>query len=64
VRVDGTSLSVDVSANGTFQLKGIPGGTFTLVFLADGVEIGRVVVTAEDGSAAQVTAIEVKVQKG
>jgi hypothetical protein len=50
VRVDGTSLTVDVSANGTFQLTGIPSGTFTLVFLADGVEVGRVVVTAQDGS--------------
>ena len=50
VKVDGTSLSVDVSANGTFQLTGVPSGSFTLVFLADGVEIGRVVVTAEDGS--------------
>jgi hypothetical protein len=49
VRVDGTTLSVDVSANGTFEFKGIPSGTFTLVFLADGVEIGRVEVTAEDG---------------
>jgi hypothetical protein len=50
VKVDGTSLTVDVSANGTFQLTGVPSGSFTLVFLADGVEIGRVVVTAEDGS--------------
>ena len=50
VRVDGTSLTVDVSANGTFQLTGVPSGSFTLVFLADGVEIGRVVITAEDGS--------------
>jgi hypothetical protein len=52
VKVDGSAtLSVDVNANGTFQLSGIPGGTFTLVFLADVAEIGRVVVTAEDGSA-------------
>lgn len=50
VRVEGTSLNVDVSASGTFQFTGIPSGTFTLVFLADGVEIGRVVVTAEEGS--------------
>lgn len=54
VRVDGTTLTVDVSANGTFQLKGIPSGTFTLVFLVDGVEIGRVVVTAEDGFAVKI----------
>jgi hypothetical protein len=51
VKVDGSAtLSVDVNANGTFQLSGIPSGTFTLVFLSDGAEIGRVVVTAGDGS--------------
>jgi hypothetical protein len=50
VRVEGTSLTVDVSANGTFQFVGIPSGTFTLVFVADGVEVGRVVVTAAEGS--------------
>ncbi len=71
VRVDGTTLTVDVSANGTFEFKGIPSGTFTLVFLADGVEIGRVVVTAEDGSevkivvqvkAAELVVVEIKVE--
>jgi hypothetical protein len=50
VKVEGTSFTVDVSASGTFQFTGIPSGTFTLIFLADGVEIGRVVVTAEEGS--------------
>jgi len=50
VRVEGTTLTVDVSANGTFKLSGVPSGTFTLVFLADGVEVGRVVVSAGDGS--------------
>src|SRR4029453_13401283 len=51
VKVDGSAtLSVDVNANGTFQLVGIPSGTFTLVFLADGAEVGRVVVSAGDGS--------------
>jgi hypothetical protein len=48
--VEGTTLTVDVSANGTFKLSGVPSGTFTLVFLADGVEVGRVVVSAGDGS--------------
>jgi len=71
VRVDGTTLTVDVNANGTFELKGIPSGTFTLVFLADGVEVGRVVVSAAEGSevkiVVQVTAgalvvIEIKVE--
>jgi hypothetical protein len=50
VKIEGTSLTVDVSANGTFQFTGVPSGTFTLVFVADGVEIGRVVVSAADGS--------------
>jgi hypothetical protein len=71
VRVDGTTLTVDVNANGTFELKGIPGGTFTLVFLSDGVEVGRVVVSAPEGSevkiVVQVTAgalvvVEIKVE--
>jgi hypothetical protein len=71
VKVEGTSLTVDVSASGTFQFTGIPSGTFTLVFLADGVEIGRVVVSAADGSevkiVVQVTAgtlvvVEIKVE--
>jgi hypothetical protein len=72
VKVDGSAtLSVDVNANGTFQLVGIPGGTFTLVFLADGAEVGRVVVSAADGSevkivvqvtAGQLVVVEIKVE--
>jgi len=73
VKVEGTTLTVDVNANGTFQLTGIPSGTFTLVFLADGVEVGRVVVTAGDGSevkivvqvtAGQLIVVEIKVENG
>ena len=73
VKVEGTTLTVDVNANGTFQLTGIPSGTFTLVFLADGVEVGRVVVTAGDGSevkivvqvtAGQLIVVEIKVEDG
>jgi hypothetical protein len=73
VKVEGTTLTVDVNANGTFQLSGIPSGTFTLVFLADGVEVGRVVVTAGDGSevkivvqvtAGQLIVVEIKVENG
>jgi hypothetical protein len=74
VKVDGsTTLSVDVNANGTFQLTGIPAGTFTLVFLADGVEVGRVVVSAGEGSevkivvqvtAGQLVVVEIKVDDG
>jgi hypothetical protein len=51
VRVEGTpSLKVTVSANGTFKLEGVPAGTFVLIFEKDGVEIGRVSVTAADGA--------------
>jgi hypothetical protein len=59
VRVDGTSMTVDVSANGTFQLNGIPSGSFTLVFLADGVEVGRVQLSASDGAQVKVV-VQVK----
>ena len=59
VKVDGTTITADVSANGTFVLKGIASGTFTLVFLVDGVEIGRVVVTAEDGAEVKIV-VQVK----
>ena len=50
VQVAGTTITAEVAANGTFELKSIPGGTFTLIFLVDGVEIGRIVVSAEEGS--------------
>jgi hypothetical protein len=59
VKVEGTSITADVSANGTFELKGVASGTFTLIFLADGAEIGRVVVTAEDGSEVKIV-VQVK----
>jgi hypothetical protein len=54
VKVDGTPMTVDVGASGTFQLKGIPSGSFTLVFLADGVEVGRVTLSAGDGAQVKV----------
>ena len=51
VKVAGTTITVDVNANGTFQITGIPSGTFTLVFLVDGVQVGSgVEITAADGS--------------
>ncbi len=73
VKVEGTSITAEVSANGTFELKGIPSGTFTLIFLVDGVEIGRVVVTAEEGSEVKIVVqvkdsvlvlVEIKVEGG
>jgi hypothetical protein len=50
VKVEGTTLIAEVSANGTFRLTGVPSGTFTLVFLVDGVPIGSKVITAPDGA--------------
>lgn len=50
VTIEGTGITTTVSANGTFELTGVPGGTFTLVFTQNGVEIGRVQVTAGAGS--------------
>jgi hypothetical protein len=73
VQVAGTTITAEVSANGTFELKGIPSGTFTLIFLVDGVEIGRVVVTAEEGSEVKIVVqvkdsvlvlVEIKIEGG
>ncbi len=39
------SITVTVSGNGTFVLEGLPLGTFTLVFMQDGVTLGTVTVS-------------------
>jgi hypothetical protein len=54
VLVEGTSISVTVSGNGTWEMEDVPPGTFTLVFLQDDTEIGRITITAAEG-------VEVKV---
>jgi len=59
VMVEGTTITAEVSANGTFEMKGIASGTFALVFLVDGVEIGRVVISAEEGSEVKIV-VQVK----
>lgn len=73
VQVAGTTITAEVSANGTFVLKAIPSGTFTLVFMIDGQEIGRILVTAPEGSEVKVvvqvkdsvlTLIEIKIESG
>jgi hypothetical protein len=46
--VEGTSISVVISGNGTWVLEDVPAGDFTLVFIRDGVEIGRIEIKAED----------------
>lgn len=50
VTVQGTGITTTVSANGTFELEGVPGGTFTLLFQKNGVQVGSVAVTAGAGS--------------
>lgn len=55
VTIEGAGITTTVSANGTFELKGVPAGTFTLIFQKEGVEIGRVVITASDGAEVKIT---------
>jgi len=54
VVVEGTSISVTISGNGTFELDDLPPGTFTLVFYQDDLEIGRITVTAANGDTVKV----------
>jgi hypothetical protein len=46
VTVQGTSLSTTISGNGTFELDGLPAGTFTLVFSSNGVTLGTITITS------------------
>jgi hypothetical protein len=73
VMVQGTTITAEVAANGTFQLTGVPSGSFVLVFTIDGAEIGRLELTAPEGSEvkvvlqiaeSKVTVIEIKVETG
>jgi hypothetical protein len=59
VTVEGTTITAEVSANGTFVLTGIPSGFFTLVFMVDGKVIGKIDITAEDGAEVKVV-VQVK----
>lgn len=61
VTVQGTTITAEVSANGTFVLKGVPSGSFTLVFTVGGKEIGSIPISAADGSEVKVT---VRVRNG
>lgn len=61
VTVEGTPITAEVGADGTFVLRGIPSGSFTLVFTVDGTTIGEVPVSAADGAEVTVT---VKVSGG
>ena len=65
------AISATVSANGTFELEGLPAGTITLVFTIDGTVVGTIVITgvatdAEVKIVVQITAdgvilIEIKI---
>ena len=50
VTVEGTSISAKVSSNGTFTLKNVPAGTFTLSFTRDGAVIGTIQIAVVEGS--------------
>ncbi|HXB56666.1 MAG TPA: hypothetical protein VN461_17995 [Vicinamibacteria bacterium] len=46
VTVQGTTISTTISGNGSFELNGLPAGTFTLVFTSNGVTLGTVTITS------------------
>jgi len=66
------SITANVSANGTFELEGLPSGTITLVFTIDGKVVGTLTLTglgegAEVKIVVQITAdgvilIEIKIE--
>jgi len=40
------SITTTISGNGTFELEGLPAGTFTLVFSRNGVTLGTITITS------------------
>jgi hypothetical protein len=54
------SFSATVSANGTFELEGLPAGTLTLVFSSNGVVIGTVTITGVPSSAEVKVVVQVE----
>jgi hypothetical protein len=51
VTVQGTSTTTTISANGTFELDGLPAGTITLTFTRNGVTLGTITITNVPGTA-------------
>ncbi len=43
---ENTSITTTISGNGTFELEGLPAGTFTLVFSSNGVTLGTITITS------------------
>jgi hypothetical protein len=46
---ENTSLSTNVAANGTFELEGLPNGSFNLAFSTNGAPIGSINITGVQG---------------
>jgi hypothetical protein len=46
VVAENTAMTTTIGADGRFTLRGLPEGAFTLIFLSDGVEIGRLTFDA------------------
>jgi hypothetical protein len=44
--LENTSITTTISGNGTFELQGLPTGTFTLVFSSNGVTLGTITITS------------------
>jgi len=53
------SISTTISSNGTFQLSGLPPTGFTLVFTANGVNLGTITVTPAQGTTTVHLVVEV-----
>jgi hypothetical protein len=51
VTVQGTSITTKVSVSGTFELEGLPAGTFTLEFSVNGTSTGTITITSVPGEA-------------
>jgi hypothetical protein len=49
------TVTTTVSGNGTFELTGLPEGSFTLVFSRDGLTLGTIAITADAGDEVRIT---------
>jgi hypothetical protein len=64
---ENTAITTTISGNGTFELDGLPAGTFTLVFSSNGVTLGTITITnvpsqAEINLVVQITSTVVMVK--
>jgi hypothetical protein len=49
------TVTTTVSGNGTFELTGLPEGTFTLVFSREGLTLGTIAISADAGDEVRIT---------